>query len=274
MYHRVADLAAYDQLTVTVETFDRQMSALASRHCTIDMETAVALLESGDVPRQGTVVLSFDDGYLDNLENALPILEKYQLPAIVFVTTEFADQSASHPRYPQEQGSLHLNWDQLRALSKHPLISIGSHTLSHPYLQSVSDAHSREEIERSKSTLERELDQDIDYFCYPSGDFSERELKTLASSQYRAAVTVAPGANVVGRFRRFELTRTEVTDRDKGMMFSHKLIGAMDPIHRLLHWRRKRQFQQQAIAVPVTSEHYNATSSGTRNLESTKEIDA
>lgn len=245
MYHRIADLTEYDQLTVDIATFETQMSQLAQSSKVISLDDALEVLRDGKKLRRPRVVISFDDGYLDNLENALPILERYRLPAIIFITTRFADQTQSHPRYPGAN-TLHLNWDQLRRLASHPLITLGSHTLSHPYLQSVSADLSRSEIVESAIQLEKQLNQPMKYFCYPSGDYSDRELAILSDSTYHAAVTVAPGVNVPGKFSPFELNRTEVTARDKPMMFRLKLLGAMDLVHKLLHMRRKKQFHQQA----------------------------
>lgn len=246
MYHRVTMAKEFDQLTVTPVRFAEQMSILAAAGNVISLETAVDQLSAGESLAANSVVITFDDGYLDNLEHALPILERYQLPAAIFITSDFAAQNTSHPRYPEEDAaSLHLNWDQLRELSKHPLITLGSHTLTHPYLQSVDELQSRKEIIDSASLLEKEIGVPMQYFCYPSGDYGARELNILADSSYQAAVTVAPGVNLSAQ-PLYELNRSEVTEKDSKLMFRCKLVGAFDILHNVLHWRRKWQFSRQA----------------------------
>lgn len=246
MYHRVTESREFDQLTVTPGRFAEQMSILAAAGNVVSLKEAVESLQKGAAVAKNSVVITFDDGYLDNLEQALPILERYQLPASIFVTTDFAAHTSSHPRYSDEGGSrLHLDWAQLRELVSHPLITLGSHTVSHPYLQSVDDSQSREEITESASILEKELGIPMDYFCYPSGDYGARELNTIRDSAYQAAVTVAPGVNRHTQSL-LELNRSEVTDKDSKLMFRCKLIGAFDILHAVLHMRRKWQFSRQA----------------------------
>jgi len=246
MYHRVCDSDAFDQLTVSPERFEEQMAVLAKKGGVISLDQAVQQLREKTSVDSNSVVITFDDGYLDNLQQALPILEHHQLPATIFVTTDFAAQQTSHPRYPTDPSlPLHLDWAQLRELSKHPLITLGSHTISHPYLQSVDQQQAEKEILESAQLLEKQIGVSMDFFCYPSGDFGERELNILGASDYRAAVTVAPGINRRDQSL-FELNRSEVTDKDSGLMFRCKLIGAFDIVHSVLHWRRKWQFNRQA----------------------------
>ncbi len=105
MYHRVATMlpepklqrrAAFRPnlcLTVSAARFDEQMRELqASRRC-LALPDAVAALRHGELERD-SVTITFDDGYRDNLAVALPILERYGLPATIFITTGLVDRSA------------------------------------------------------------------------------------------------------------------------------------------------------------------------------------
>lgn len=247
MYHRVSPTPVYDQLTVTPERFARQMEYLR-RHCRIlGLAQAVDELRSSEFVRSG-IVVTFDDGYRDNLEFALPILRRFEIPATIFVTTAFCDQTARHPRYPDSPERLHLDWHEVRELANAPGICIGSHTLTHPYLSRTTDAQASAEICSSKDRLASEVQGPVDYFCYPSGDVTEREQQMVQSAGYRAAVTVAPGVNSCG-VALHALRRTEITDRDGVVDLFMKVKGAYDPIHRLLHWRRRRNFAKAAAAA-------------------------
>lgn len=240
MYHRVADLPVYDQLAVSTARFEEQMAFLARGHRVMGMAEALDELRAGGPPGAG-VVITFDDGYRDNLVHALPILRRHGLPATIFVTTAFCEQSARHPRYERERGRIHLDWEEVRAIAAEPRMTIGSHTLTHPFLSRVDETRARAEIGRSREIIAGRIGRPVDYFCYPSGDFSRRELALVESAGYRAAVSVAPGGNY-GTTPRFGLRRTEVTDRDAASDLALKLEGAFDPVHALLHARRERSF--------------------------------
>jgi peptidoglycan/xylan/chitin deacetylase (PgdA/CDA1 family) len=246
MYHRVARLGRDDQLTVTPERFAEQAAYLASSWRVLSLAQAVAELETGGPPAPA-VAITFDDGYRDNLLHALPVLRRHGLPATIFVTARFSDQTARHPRYPDEGGRLHLNWDEIRALAQEPGITIGSHTLTHPFLTRTDDSEANEEIGGSRQQIGHRLDRHVDFFCYPAGDLGERERGLVAAAGYRAAVSVRPGGNKNARDL-FALRRTEVTDRDGIAELRLKLIGAFDPLHKVLHRRRERAFGRARVA--------------------------
>lgn len=246
MYHRVNRLPAYDQLTVTPERFAEQAAWLAARWRVISLAEAVTELESGS-PVRPAVVITFDDGYRDNRVHALPVLRRHRLPATIFVTARFGDGSQRHERYPGEPGQLHLDWAEIAELASDPLITIGSHSLSHPHLTRLDDAGAAAEIVGSRQEIGARLGRAVEYFCYPSGDLGERELRLVASAGYRAAVSVQPGANRDLK-QRFALRRTEVTDKDGPSELGLKLVGAYDPLHQLLHRRREAGFRRAARA--------------------------
>jgi peptidoglycan/xylan/chitin deacetylase (PgdA/CDA1 family) len=250
-YHRVDRLPAYDQLTVSPARFARQMAYLAGHCRLLALGQAVEELGTGRPVRDG-VVVTFDDGYRDNLEHALPVLREHRIPATIFVTAAFGDQSQRHPRYPGGTGRLHLDWEELRALAREPLVTVGSHALTHPHLSRLAPEAAREEIAASGERIARELGRPVEFFCYPSGDFGAREVAMVRAAGYRAAVSVAPGANRPGT-PLFELRRTEVTDRDEGRDLHAKLSGAYDPVHLWLHRRRRRRFEAAARAERATA---------------------
>jgi peptidoglycan/xylan/chitin deacetylase (PgdA/CDA1 family) len=231
MYHRVATQPVGDQLTVAPALFARQMEILARSCRVVSLDQAVA--ELGQERVRPAVAITFDDGYRDFLTQALPVLRRLGLPAAIFVTTRFSDQTAAHPRYPRTDDRLHLDWSELRELAASPDVTIGSHTLSHPFLPDLDHDASGREIAESRTLLQERLDLPVDFFCYPSGGHGPRELDHVAKAGYRAAVTVAPGLNRNCR-RPFELTRTEITHKDGELAFRLKLAGGFDPLHALL----------------------------------------
>jgi peptidoglycan/xylan/chitin deacetylase (PgdA/CDA1 family) len=240
MYHRVAALNEYDQLAVTPQRFHAHIAHLAKYYNVLSLSDAIAKLAVANVSRQD-VVVTFDDGYVDNLANALPVLRAFHIPATLFITTKFCDQAMRHPRYQPSTERLHLTWEEVRALATEPLITLGSHTITHPFLSRLSDSDVQREIIGSKRIIEEKIGAEIQYFCYPSGDFTLREQQYVRQAGYKAAVSVAPGVNRDLRHP-FALRRTEMNDKDDEQAIRLKLNGGFDLLHHYLHWKRKRRF--------------------------------
>lgn len=85
-----------------------------------------------------------------------------------------------------------MSWEQLASLDP-ALITIGSHTLNHPILPTLSVSNLREEIVTSRHVLERRLERQVEFFCYPNGDNDSRA-QALVRANYAAAVTTMPRA--------------------------------------------------------------------------------
>ncbi len=218
-YHRV-DWVSGDRLVVSPEAFRIQMEWLSAQGIrVVDLSTLVASLSSPP-PDSPQVAITFDDGYLDNFEYAWPILRGLKFPAAVFVPAGWVGQA----RF--------MSWDQLHQMAQDG-ITIGSHSLTHPKLSRIPLAQAREEVVRSKEILEQQLKRRVDWFCYPSGDFSDPIVQFLREAGYQGAVTVLPGAN--GRQTpHLALRRTEVSGEDTLESFKRKLFGAYDDWHRLV----------------------------------------
>ena len=243
MYHRVSDRDDYDQLTVSPDNFEEQIRWLNENRRLLSLPDLISAIQNGSAAKN-SVAITFDDGYLDNLENALPILEKYQVPATIYVTSDFAAQKISHPRYRSDSKRLHLNWQEVRSLAQHPLIRIGSHTKTHPMLSQVPLEQVTAEIRDSKADIEQMTGVEVSDFCYPSGNFTEREERIVRESGYTNAVTVKPGINN-RKTGLFALRRTEITDRDSLNILEQKLDGAFDIFHWLLDVKREMNFSRQ-----------------------------
>jgi len=92
-YHRVADLESDPHaIAVSPRHFGEQLEVLRRDYAPLGLTDLVHTLARGSLPRRG-VVVTFDDGYADNLTTALPLLEQYEVPATVFVTTGYVGQS-------------------------------------------------------------------------------------------------------------------------------------------------------------------------------------
>ncbi len=154
------------------------------------------------------VLLTFDDGFANNVDVLLPILEEFDVPAVFFVTV----QHVLNPRdwLPATRRLVEQVWrktenvpettarnffdgmtvEQLQTCAHHPLITIGSHTISHPFLSECSLPEMENEISGSKRQLEELAGKPVDLFAYPTGDYDERVLLQVQRAGYRAAFAV------------------------------------------------------------------------------------
>lgn len=133
-----------------------------------------------------SVVLTFDDNYQGFYDLAYPLLKERQIPSAVFVHTNFVgDKSGDHPK---------MDWGTLKALDSEGLVTIGSHTLSHPAeFEKLDPEKQRQELTESKSTLEAELNHPVPYFAYPEGRGDEVTFQIAKDAGYTMCFTVAQG---------------------------------------------------------------------------------
>ena len=155
----------------------------------------VGIDEAAD-PQQWTrspfVCLTFDDGYLDTLTLAAPLLRELQVPFAVYVTTGFTDGTATPHWY--HGGASTLSWAQIAALDAEPLCTIGAHTLTHPRLTTLAADDARREILQSKARLESMLGHSVDHFSYPHGDHNAAVAATVRSAGFRSALCAWGGS--------------------------------------------------------------------------------
>jgi peptidoglycan/xylan/chitin deacetylase (PgdA/CDA1 family) len=208
LYHRVTD-GVRDNLTVGVEQFDRQM-ALLRRH--FQVVSPADLLEWEAVPRtdRPLVCVTFDDGYLDNYLNAVPILLRHEIPAAFFVSTGIV---GTDRRFPHDirRGNPPIpvmRWDHLREMHEAGFV-IGSHTVSHIDCAAEPEDLVRAEMEQSREDLRRELGLREVLFAYPYGGrqhMTPDRLELVKRAGYVGCLSAYGGSNV-GRVDRFNVLR-------------------------------------------------------------------
>jgi len=143
------------------------------------------LIGKKDAPA-GAIVLTFDDNYQGFYDVALPILRQYNFPAMMFVHTGFVGRKeGKHPK---------MSWDTLKEIIKDPLISIGSHTVSHPDdITTLTSSDQQDELVNSKAELEKQLGIPIDFFAYPDGKNDEAVQALSKATGYKLAFTIVNG---------------------------------------------------------------------------------
>src|SRR6187200_49702 len=221
-YHRVS--TDRDELAVTPAAFRAQMEVLL--HSGVQpapLDEALELLRERPAGRYACV--TFDDGYHDNLDHAIPVLRDLGIPATFFIPTAIIDGTARP--YWYERPPPMLTWSELRQIAQDGLFAIGAHTCTHPALPKLSDDAAWTEIAASKREVEERTGRRAEAFAYPAGVYGEREVRMVREAGYRVGVTTLPG--LVGPGHRPEtLPRSFIDRQDNLNMFEAKLTGLLD----------------------------------------------
>jgi peptidoglycan/xylan/chitin deacetylase (PgdA/CDA1 family) len=247
-YHRVSDDG--DELAVSPRAFRRQMDYLATEsYRVVDVVQAAQLLDEGR-PCRRTVGLSFDDGFLDVAEQALPLLAERGFRATVFVSPAVVDGWAKFGWY-RAQPPL-LGWDEIVELDREGTLTFEAHSLTHPNLLALREAAAWEEITGSKVSLEARLGRPVSAFSYPSGLFGARERGLVAAAGFHVAVSCEPGLNTSGTDR-LALRRRQVDRRDGLLDFRAKVGGGHDSPLPLRGVYRRRRYGVGAGSLRLAS---------------------
>jgi peptidoglycan/xylan/chitin deacetylase (PgdA/CDA1 family) len=152
-----------------------------------------------------SVCLTFDDGFRDVFENALPVMRRLGFAGIQFLVSDLLgktnewQQRAGDVREPIMDAGQVRDWIASGQ-------QIGAHTQTHPRLTQIPSAAAREEIFASKKSLEDRFGIPIDHFCYPYGDWNEPVRDLVIAAGYKSACTTISGVNTP-KESRFELKR-------------------------------------------------------------------
>jgi len=163
MYHEVVDTTATSsKLAVAPDVFADQMAYLSDSGFTAltGGALAAALADGGTALPERPVAVTFDDGYGDFYDHALPLLKQHGLTGTVFVTTGWVGF--------EDKAKRMLNWRELGELVECG-IEVGAHTYRHPQLDQLPDKDLREELHGPKSQLEDKLGRPVPGLAYPFG---------------------------------------------------------------------------------------------------------
>lgn len=234
-YHRVTD--ERDPLGVKPSLFRAQMEWLLERGLEpIRVDRAVSMLPRG-IDRTCFAV-TFDDGYYDNLEVALPILEDLGIPATIYVATAVIDGTATFDWYRDPPPA--LSWLDLREIQRGGLMDVQPHTRTHPALPRLTPEAAWSEIAGSKADIQRHLGLVSTSFAYPAGIYGSREAALARGAGFVAALTTDSGINV-DLESPFQLRRTLLSAGDTLTDFQAKIRGALDrtsALERIVRARR------------------------------------
>lgn len=216
-YHSIGHRS--HDMNVTPEAFAEQMAWLAAHQRVISLAAAAA--------GEDGVAITFDDGYRDNLINALPVLAHYEFPATLFTVSGYLGSTL--PGEPEPESGTLLSADELREAAARGM-SIGGHTRSHPRLSSLTRAEQVDEIAGCKADLEAILGQAVTTFAYPYG--SALDYNLLSVEIARDAGFALACSNRYGPVKQsdlpFDLRRIWIDGSDTLRSFEDKVSGRLD----------------------------------------------
>jgi peptidoglycan/xylan/chitin deacetylase (PgdA/CDA1 family) len=170
------------RLSVTPTEFQRQMEWLAANgYHPVSMADLRAYFAAGEPLPAKSVVLTFDDGYLDFFTTAFPILQRLGFTAVAYVVPGFLGR----PGY--------MDHAQIQHLDASGIVEIASHTVNHADLTKLDAGSLNTQLQASRANLEQLLGHPVQDFCYPSGRFNDRVVSAVAAAGYQTATTELPG---------------------------------------------------------------------------------
>jgi peptidoglycan/xylan/chitin deacetylase (PgdA/CDA1 family) len=231
MYHMVSPHlrgGRFNGLRVTPGNFEKQLRWLRKRGFHF-FTVSELWTQRHELPAR-SVALTFDDGYRDNLTNMLPLLEKYDARATVYVVVDRHDREWSTTRKAShDNGELRreakLSEGELLALARSGRVEIGAHTLTHPDLRGLPASRLDDEIRGSAEHLATMLGVPVRSFAYPFGFFDDAAVNAVSGAGYMTAVTTVTGIADLAHVDGLRIPRVKISGRDNLLAFVMRIRG-------------------------------------------------
>ena len=180
---------------------------------------------------ENSVAVTFDDGYLDNYEQAFPVLLDLGVKATFYVIAGLIEDKVMKLRRPILEGLKIMTKEQIMEMSNSGM-EIGSHTWSHYPLKHADKKTLRYELETSKKYIEDMLGREVSSFCYPNGEvpinICEEELFELFEEIGYKSVTTCRWGCITNQSHPLSLERQIIDACDTPEEFRRKLEGKYD----------------------------------------------
>ncbi|MCD0456695.1 polysaccharide deacetylase family protein [Chryseobacterium sp. LC2016-27] len=219
MYHQVLprSIAYKNDLIVTVENLDEQLIYIKNNFKTVffkDLETSRSI--------ENKIILTFDDGYYNNLQYLLPLLEKHQLKATIFIPTEFIQNDLN------AEEKVYMNFDEMRFLPPN-LVEIALHSHTHKNFSQLTLSEAEADLLKNIETLEQNQISFTKVLAYPYGKFpkeKERKKEFFKMLDRIGIVSAMRIGNNIASYpfnKRFEVKRIDIKYGDSLKTFKWKL---------------------------------------------------
>lgn len=196
---------------VELEKFERQMNFLKKNEYN---SISIDELEKDINPK--SVLICFDDGFSSVYHNAFPILKKYNLKAVVFLTTGFIGGPSRE----------YLDWNMIECLKDSGLFSFGAHTSNHIDVRFVTHKNFYQEIIYPKIEIQKRLGMEVDSFCFPFGKYNMDIIKALYWQKAYKFLFTSDFCPLRRRYSYIQIIgRAAISNDDTIQTFRYKLDG-------------------------------------------------
>ncbi|KZL89993.1 polysaccharide deacetylase family protein [Clostridium magnum] len=181
MYHSI-DYEKGNELRVPKGAFREQMSYLKQNgYTTLTLDELYDFFINNKPVPNKSIVITFDDGYKDNFENAYPVLKEFGFNATIFIITSTVDANKNYLTSPQ-----------IKELEENG-IDIESHTVKHEQLDKLTYAEQLTTLKNSREYIEKLLGKQKKYTAYPFGKWNDDTIKAVKEAGYSMVFTTESG---------------------------------------------------------------------------------
>lgn len=219
MYHQVLpkDSAPKNDLIVTTENLEEQFIYIKNNFTTLFFKEVD---EKSDFSNK--IILTFDDGYYNNLEYLVPLLEKYQLKATIFIPTEYIQNGVNSSE------KQFMNFDEIKNLNPE-LVEIALHSHAHKNYSEMSVEEAKKDLKKNIEILKENGIKFSHVLAYPYGKFPKEKNKKraffemLEQSGIAAALRIGNEIESYPWKNKFEIKRIDIKYGDNFRKFKWKL---------------------------------------------------
>jgi len=222
IYHRVG-AGSGGQVDLDAAVFDDQMAHLSESGAVISLDDAVELLQTGSDDDRSRVVVTFDDGTPDVVENALPVLVKHHVPMTLYLATAFVQEQKGF----WQPDDAPLSWQGVEEMRSTGLVDIGSHTHNHALLDRTPAGEISDELDRSIDLIGEHTGVAPRHFAYPKALAPSAEADRAVRSRFDSAAVAGTRPNHYGATDVHLLNRSPVQRSDAMTWFRRKAAGGM-----------------------------------------------
>jgi peptidoglycan/xylan/chitin deacetylase (PgdA/CDA1 family) len=223
LYHRVGEGGR--EIDLPADLFEEHLRILTGKERVLSLDAALT-------DEEGGVVLTIDDGYRDFDEHVLPLLERYQVPALLYLATGLVAERDG------DAGDEALTWPMLERAVATGLVTVGAHTHNHANLADASEEEAGVEMRMSKELVEQRLGVVCRHFAYPWSVASDGA-RRAADQLFDTAALDSWKTNRRGAVDPQRLGRIPILRSDGTMFFRAKTRGLLD--HEALAYRVMRR---------------------------------
>ena len=238
LYHRVGG-GTGASVDLDAGLFSAQLEMLVETVARVTLDETikrVSRVTSSPEAPESAVAVTFDDGTADFAEHAVPLLVAHQVPATIYVATDFVEAGRPFP-----DGLPAVSWAALRDAVATGFVTVGSHTHTHRLLDRAEPDVIIDELDRSRELIEERLGVPARHFAYPKARPGSAVADAAVRERFASAALAGTRANAYGATDPYQLARSPVQTSDGLRWFARKLRGGMaleDNLRQIIDRRR------------------------------------